>query len=38
MSDSIAALSQGDDIEPVEGSMPASRIVLPSSSETYCEP
>ena len=38
MSDSIAALSHGEDIDPIEGSMPASRIVLPSSSETYCEP
>lgn len=38
MSDSIAALSHGEDIDPIEGSMPASRIILPSSSETYCEP
>ena len=38
MSDSMAALSQGDDIDPIDGSIPASRIVLPSSSEAYCEP
>lgn len=38
MSDSIAALSHGEDIDPIEGPVPASRIVLPSSSETHCEP
>ena len=38
MSDSIAALSQGDDIEPIDGSIPASRMVFPSSSEAYCDP
>lgn len=38
MSDSIAALSQGDDLDPIDGSIPASRIVLPSSSEACCEP
>lgn len=38
MSDSIAALSQGDDIEPVDGSIPASRMVFPSSSEACCDP
>ena len=38
MSDSIAALSRGGDIDPIEGSMPAPRVVLPSSGETYCEP
>lgn len=38
MSDSIAALSQGDDIEPIDGSIPASRMVFPSSSEAHCDP
>ena len=38
MGDPIAALSHGEDIDPIEGSMPASRIVLPGSSETCCEP
>ena len=38
MSDSIAALSQGDDIEPIDGSIPASRMVFPSSSEAYRGP
>ena len=38
MSDSMAALSQGDEMEPIEGSMPASRMVLPSSSEAYWLP
>lgn len=35
MSDSMAALSQGGEMEPIEGSMPASRMVPPSSSEAY---
>ena len=38
MSDSMAALPQGDDIDPIDGSIPASRIVLPSSSEACCGP
>lgn len=28
----------GDDIEPIDGSIPASRMVFPSSSEAYCDP
>ncbi len=38
MSGSIAALPQGDDIEPVDGSIPASRMVFPGSSEAYRDP
>ena len=38
MSDPIAALPQGEDASPIDGFMPTSLIVLPSSSETYCEP
>ena len=38
MGDSMAASSQGDDIEPIEGTIPAPRMVLPSSSEAYREP
>ena len=38
MSDSIAALPQGDGIEPVDGSIPASRMAFPSSSEACCDP
>lgn len=34
MSDSIAALSHGLAIEPIDGLMPTSRIVLPIRSET----
>lgn len=37
MSDSMAALSHGEDIEPIEGRMPCSRMVLESSGDTYCE-
>ncbi len=35
ISDSIAALSHGDETDPIEGLMSAPRIVLPSSSDTY---
>ena len=38
MSDSIAALPQGDGIEPVDGSIPASRMVFPSGSEACRDP
>ena len=38
MSDSMAALSHGDDMEPMEGLMPAARIVFPSGSDACCEP
>ena len=38
MSDSMAALSHGEDIEPIEGRMPCTRMVLESSGDTYCEP
>ena len=31
-------MSQGLATEPIEGLMPCSRIVLPSSSERYCDP
>ena len=34
----MAALSYGDDIEPIEGTIPAPRMVLPSCSDTYCDP
>lgn len=34
----MAALSHGEDIEPIEGRMPCSRMVLESGSDTYCEP
>lgn len=33
----MAALSHGEDIEPIEGRMPCSRMVLESSGDTYCE-
>ena len=33
--DSAAALSHGKDIEPIDGLMPFSRIVLPRSKLTY---
>ena len=35
MSDSVAALPHGDDMNPIEGSMPAPRMVPPRSGETY---
>ena len=38
MSDSMAALPQGDEMGPIEGSMPASRTVPPGSSEAYRPP
>ncbi len=38
MSDSMAALSHGEDIEPIEGRMSCLLMVLESSSNTYCEP
>ena len=38
MGDSTAALSHGLAIEPVDGPMPASRIVLPIGSETHWLP
>ena len=38
MSDSMAALSHGEEIEPIEGRTPFSRMVLEGSSDTYCEP
>lgn len=37
MSDSMAALSHGEDIEPIEGRMPCTRMVLESSGDTYFE-
>ena len=36
--DPVAALSHGDDIEPIEGAIPTPRMVLPSCGDTYCEP
>ena len=36
--DPIVALSQGDDIEPVDVLTPASRIVFPIRCDAYCEP
>lgn len=38
MSDSVAALSHGDDMEPMEGLMLAARIVLPSGGDACWEP
>ena len=38
MSDSMAALSRGEDIEPIDGRTPRSRMVLDSSSDTYWVP
>ena len=38
MSDSIAALPRGDDIEPVDGSIPAPRMAFPGSDEACCGP
>ena len=35
---SVGALSQGLATDPMEGLIPCSRIVLPGSSERYCEP
>ena len=37
-SDSIAALSQGDDIEPIDGSIPASRMVFPKQQRGVLRP
>lgn len=34
----MAALSCGDEIGPIDGRMPFSRMVLDRSSDTYCEP
>ena len=34
----MAALSQGDAMEPMDGLIPASRIIFPSCSETYWLP
>ena len=34
----MAALSHGDDIEPMDGRTPCSRMVLESSSDTYWDP
>lgn len=36
--DSMAALSQGGEIAPIEGLMPFSLMVRPSRSDTYCDP
>ena len=38
MSDSMAASSRGDDIDPIDGSIPAPRMVLPSCSDVCWEP
>lgn len=38
MSDSMAALSHGEDIEPMDGRTPCSRMVLDRSSDTYWDP
>ena len=35
MSDSMAALSHGEDIEPMDGRTPRSRTVLDGGSDTY---
>ena len=34
----MAVLSHGDEIDPIDGRMPFSRMVLDRSSDTYCEP
>ena len=34
----MAALSHGEDIEPIEERMPCLRMFLESSGDTYCEP
>ena len=34
----MAALSHGDEIDPIDGRMPLSRMVLDRSSDTHCEP
>lgn len=36
--DSMAALSQGGEIAPIEGLMPFSPMVRPSRGDTYCDP
>ena len=38
MSDSMAALSHGEDIEPIDGRISCSRMALDSSSDTYWVP
>ncbi len=38
MSDSVGALSQGLSTEPIDGPVPWSRMVLPITSEAYCDP
>ena len=38
MSGSMAALPHGDEIDPIDGRMPFSRMVLDRSSGTHCEP
>ena len=38
ISDSIAALSHGDEIAPIEGLMPFSLMVRPGRSDTCCDP
>ena len=38
MSDSMAVLSHGEDIKPIDGRTPCSRMALDSSSDTYWVP
>ncbi len=38
ISDSMAALSQGEEIAPIEGLMPFSLMVRPSRSDTHRDP
>lgn len=38
MGDSMAALSHGDDIDPIDGRMPRSRTVLESGGDTRRDP
>lgn len=38
MSDFMAALSRVDEIDPIDGRIPRSRMVFDRSSDTYCEP
>lgn len=38
MSDSMAALSRGDEIDPIDGRMPLSRMVFDGSRDTYWDP
>lgn len=38
MSGSMAALSHGEDIEPMDGRTPRSRMVLDGGSDTYWAP